>query len=147
MLATAQIKGRLTVNSSHKKAGLSFLEVEKIYSIKYKPFKGFMVHLPDRDILFQKKGKRHMAGFAEEKKVPATQAYTKGEIEHVQRVHVLDIIRKNLFFGIIFFLYLRNARVISTPVFFARTRIRHVGFCFMQASVVTKKIRVNNSDL
>jgi hypothetical protein len=46
-----------------------------------------------------------------------------------------------------FFLYLRNARVISTPVFFARTRITHVGFCFVQAFVVTKKIRVNNSDL
>ncbi len=62
--------------------------------------------------------------------------------------HVLDIIRKNLFFGIIiFFLYLRNARIISTPVFFARTHIRHVGFCFVQASVVTKNFRVNNSDL
>jgi hypothetical protein len=36
---------------------LSFLEVEKIYPIKYKPFKGFMLHLPDRDILFQKKEK------------------------------------------------------------------------------------------
>jgi hypothetical protein len=31
-----------------------------------------------------------MASFAEEKKVPATQAYTKGEIEHVQRVHELQ---------------------------------------------------------
>ena len=63
-------------------------------------------------------------------------------------VHVLDIIRKNIFFGIIdFLLYLRNARVISTPVFFARTHRRHLGFCFMQSFVVTKKFRVNNSDL
>ena len=46
-----------------------------------------------------------------------------------------------------FFLYLRNARVMSTPVFFARTRLTHVGFCFVQAFVVTKIFRVNNSDL
>jgi hypothetical protein len=55
--------------------------------------------------------------------------------------------KKNFRYYRFFFLYLRNARVMSTPVFFARTRITHVGFCFVQAFVVTKIFRVNNSDL
>jgi hypothetical protein len=40
---------------------LSFSKVEELYLITYEPFVGFIVHQPDRDILFKKKGKMHRA--------------------------------------------------------------------------------------
>jgi hypothetical protein len=72
----------------------------------------------------------------------------EAESEHNSRTFVRHNSEKKFFrYYRIFFLYLRNARVMSTPVFFARTRITHVGFCFVQAFVVTIIFRVNNSDL
>jgi hypothetical protein len=53
---------------------------------------GFTVHLTDKDILFRKRGKMHVADFAEYgMNVMATQAYTKAEIERARRVQ--DLIR------------------------------------------------------
>jgi hypothetical protein len=69
---------------------LSFLEVEELYPITYEPHVGFMVHLPEKDILFRKRGKMHLADFADySTSVMATQAYTKAEIERARRVQEL----------------------------------------------------------
>jgi hypothetical protein len=69
---------------------ISFSEIEEVYPIMYKQLVGFTVHLPDRDILFKKKGKIHLADFAEiVSNVLAMQAYTKVEQEHACRVHDL----------------------------------------------------------
>jgi hypothetical protein len=65
---------------------LSFSEVEEMYPITYVPYKGFIVHLPDRDILFKRHGKMHVADFAVDGHVMAMQAYTKGEIERASKV-------------------------------------------------------------
>jgi hypothetical protein len=42
---------------------LSFAEVEEKYPITYEPYEGFTVHLPERDILFRRVGKLHVADF------------------------------------------------------------------------------------
>ncbi len=71
---------------------LSFLEVEELYPITYEPYVGFTVHLMDKDILFRKRGKMHVADFAAYgMNVMATQAYTKAKIERARRVQ--DLIR------------------------------------------------------
>jgi hypothetical protein len=54
--------------------------------ITYIPYKGFIVHLPNRDILFKRHGKMHVTDFSIEGLVIATQAYTKGEIEQAHKV-------------------------------------------------------------
>jgi hypothetical protein len=43
---------------------LSFSEVEEVYITMYVLFKGFVVHTPERDILFKRCGKMHVADFA-----------------------------------------------------------------------------------
>jgi hypothetical protein len=64
--------------------------VEEAYLITYKPFVGFMVPLPDRDILFKKKGKMQLANFAEIGSTVLTiQVYTKVELKCVHQVHDL----------------------------------------------------------
>ncbi len=71
---------------------LSFSEVEELYPITYEPRVGFTVHLPDKDILFRKRGKMHVADFADYgAPVMATQAYTKAKIERACRVQ--DLVR------------------------------------------------------
>jgi hypothetical protein len=48
------------------------------------------VHLPEKDILFRKRGKMHIADFAESgANVMATQAHMKAEIERARRVQEL----------------------------------------------------------
>jgi len=46
-----------------------------------------------------------------------------------------------------FLQYDKNARVISTPVFLARTHRSHLGFSFMSLFEFTFTFCVNNSDL
>jgi hypothetical protein len=78
------------VHTSYRENTLSFLEVEEVYLITYKPFIGFIVHLPDRGILFKKHGKMHEANFVTLKgHILVTQAYIKAEIECIQQVHEL----------------------------------------------------------
>jgi hypothetical protein len=60
---------------------LSFSKVEEWDTITYEPLVGFMIHLPDRDILFEKRSNMHIANFVVERgRVVATQAYTKAEL-------------------------------------------------------------------
>jgi hypothetical protein len=69
---------------------LSFLDLVEIYPILYEPFVGFTVHTPEGDRLFMKKGKMHIADFAEyQGNVLATQAYTKAEIARAHAVQEL----------------------------------------------------------
>ncbi len=44
---------------------LSFTEVEEVYPISYVPQEGFVVHMENRDVLSKRRGKMHVAGFAE----------------------------------------------------------------------------------
>jgi hypothetical protein len=69
---------------------LSFLEMEELYPIMYELYVGFTVHLTDKDILFRKRGKMHVADFAAYgMNVMAAQAYTKAKIERARRVQDL----------------------------------------------------------
>ncbi len=48
--------------SEHMKANvLSFSEVEDTYNITYVPCKAFVIHLPERDITFEHRGKLYIA--------------------------------------------------------------------------------------
>jgi len=56
----------------------SFLDVEEIYPLSYEPFVEFTVHTPEGDILFETKGKLHVADFmAYQGNVLAMQVHTK----------------------------------------------------------------------
>ena len=68
---------------------LSFSDVEELYPITYEPFVGFTVHTPEGDILFEKKGKLHVAEFATYGNVLATQVYTKAEMARAHAVQEL----------------------------------------------------------
>jgi hypothetical protein len=70
---------------------LSFLDVEELYPITYEPFVGFTIQTPEGDILFKKKGKLHVANFAANGHVLATQVYTKAEMARAHAVK--DLIR------------------------------------------------------
>jgi hypothetical protein len=66
--------------SEHMKANvLSFSEVEDTYDITYIPCQAFVVHLPERDIVFKRRGKLYIADFARDSQVHVTKAYTKAE--------------------------------------------------------------------
>jgi len=69
---------------------LSFAEVEEKYPITYEPYKGFTVHLPERDILFRRVGKLHVADFGVDRQVHMSQAYTKGEVSRAMKVRELQ---------------------------------------------------------
>jgi len=71
---------------------LSFSDVEELYPITYEPFVGFTVHTPVGDILFEKKGKLHVADFATYGNVLATQVYTKAEMA---RAHAMQELVRN----------------------------------------------------
>ena len=68
---------------------LSFSDVEELYPIMYEPFVGFTIHTPVGDILFEKKGKLHVADFATYGNVLATQVYTKAEMARAHAVQEL----------------------------------------------------------
>jgi hypothetical protein len=70
---------------------ISFLDVEELYPITYKLFRGFTVHLPNREILFEKRGKLHIVDFAgtAETNIVATEVHTKVEIEWAMKVQEL----------------------------------------------------------
>jgi hypothetical protein len=68
---------------------LSFSEVEELYRITYEPFVGFNIHTPVGDILFEKKGKLHVADFAAYGNVLVTQVYTKAEMVRAHAVQEL----------------------------------------------------------
>jgi len=60
---------------------LCFADVEDLYEITYQQGTSFMVHLPERDIVFKKRNKLFVADFVEYcGNVLVTKAYTKGEI-------------------------------------------------------------------
>jgi hypothetical protein len=69
---------------------LSFAEVEEKYPITYEPYEGFTVHLPERDILFRRVDKLHVADFEIDKQVHMSQAYTKGEVLRAMKVRELQ---------------------------------------------------------
>jgi hypothetical protein len=69
---------------------LSFSEVKEKYRITYEPFKGLTVHLPERDILFRRIGKMHVADFGVDREVHMLQAYTNGEIARAMKVQELQ---------------------------------------------------------
>jgi len=71
---------------------LSFSDVEELYPITYEPFVGFTIHTPEGDILFEKKGKLHIADFATLGNVLATQVYTKAEMA---RAHAMQELVRN----------------------------------------------------
>ena len=65
---------------------LSFSDVEGLYQITYEPFVGFTVHTPEGDILFEKKGKLHVADFVAYGHVMETEVNTKAEIARAKGV-------------------------------------------------------------
>ncbi len=68
--------------SEHTKANvLSFSEVEDTYDITYIPRQAFVVHLPERDLVFKRRGKLYIADFARDSHVHVTKAYMKAEEE------------------------------------------------------------------
>jgi hypothetical protein len=68
---------------------LSFAEVEELYDITYVPREAFIVHLPEQDIEFKRKGKLYVADFAQQNLVYVTQVYTKAEEERAKRAYEL----------------------------------------------------------
>ncbi len=69
---------------------LSLAEVEELYGIiTYVPREAFIVHLPEQDIEFKRKGKLYVADFAEQKPVYVMQVYTKAEEERAKRAYEL----------------------------------------------------------
>jgi hypothetical protein len=93
---------------------LSFSEVEEMYPITYVPHEGFIVHLPDRDILFKRRGKMHVADFAVDGHVMATQAYTKGEIERASKV--MELVRTCGYSSFVELAYmLRDGNITNLP--------------------------------
>jgi hypothetical protein len=68
---------------------LSFSDVEELYPITYGPFVGFTVHTSVGDMLFEKKGKMHVADFAAYSSVLVTQVYTKAETARAHAVQEL----------------------------------------------------------
>jgi hypothetical protein len=68
---------------------LSFSDVEELYPITYGPFVGFTVHTSVGDMLFEKKGKMHVADFTAYGNVLATQVYTKVETARAHAVQEL----------------------------------------------------------
>ncbi len=68
---------------------LSFAEVEELYDITYVPREAFIIHLPEQDIEFRRKGKLYVADFAEQKPVYMMQVYAKAEEERAKRAYEL----------------------------------------------------------
>jgi hypothetical protein len=60
---------------------LSFAEVEDMYPISYVPRESFTVHLPDRDIVFHRRGRHYIADWNSEinYSYATTGVYTKAE--------------------------------------------------------------------
>jgi hypothetical protein len=52
-----------------------------MYDIMYIARKAFVVHLPERDIIFEHRGKLYKADFARDSQVHTTKAYAKAEEE------------------------------------------------------------------
>ncbi len=71
---------------------LSLADVEDVYPITYNPRTSFIVHLPDRDIVFTKRGKHYIADCTDVVQVYATaveneQLYTKAEIKSAKEAY------------------------------------------------------------
>jgi hypothetical protein len=76
--------------SEHTKANiLSCSEVEDAYDITYVPREAFIVHLPKRDITFERRGKLYITDFARDSQVHVTKAYTKAEEERARQAYEL----------------------------------------------------------
>ncbi len=80
---------RVYASDETKANVLSFAEVEELYDITYVPREAFIVHLPEQDLEFRRKGKLYVADFAEQKPVYVTQVYTKAEEERAKRAYEL----------------------------------------------------------
>ncbi len=63
--------------------------MEDTYDITYVPREAFIVHLPDRDITFEHRGKLYIADFARDSQVHMTKAYTKVEEERAWQAYEL----------------------------------------------------------
>jgi hypothetical protein len=55
---------------------LSFNEAEDRYPVTYIPWKSFMVHLPDHDIVFEDRGKMYIAEWEDIQSANTTMVYT-----------------------------------------------------------------------
>jgi hypothetical protein len=67
---------------------LSLADVEALYPITYTPCTSFTVHLPERDIVFTKRGKHYVADTTEVVQVYENeQLYTKNEIKNVREAY------------------------------------------------------------
>jgi hypothetical protein len=68
---------------------LSFADVEDMYDITYIRGESFIVHLPEKDLEFTRKGKLCVADFVKEGLVHATQVMTKGEEAQAKQAYEL----------------------------------------------------------
>jgi len=77
---------RVYASNETKANVLSFAEVEELYDIMYVPREAFIIHLPEQDLDFQRKGKLYVADVTKQKPVYLTQVYTKAEEERAKRI-------------------------------------------------------------
>ncbi len=68
---------------------LSFSEVKDTYDITYVPRKAFIVHLPERDLVFEHRGKLYITDFTRDGHVHVTNAYIKAEEEQARQAYTL----------------------------------------------------------
>jgi hypothetical protein len=80
---------RVYASNETKANVLSFAEVEELYDIMYVPREAFIIHLPEQDLDFQRKGKLYVADVTKQKPVYLTQVYTKAEEERAKRAYEL----------------------------------------------------------
>jgi hypothetical protein len=68
---------------------LFFSEVEDMYDIMYIPHQTFIVHLTERDLVLEHRGKLYIADFTRDGQVHVTKAYTKAEEEQARQAYEL----------------------------------------------------------
>ncbi len=74
---------------------LSFAQVEDQYTITYKQKDCFIVHMPDRDIVFRRRDGMYVTDWTEYKDVFTTVVCTKGEQERAKKAY--DLVRASGF--------------------------------------------------
>jgi hypothetical protein len=80
---------RVYASEEMKANVLSFADVEDMYDITYVRGESFIVHLPEKNLEFTRKGKLYVADFVKERLVHATQVTTKGEEARAKQAYEL----------------------------------------------------------
>ncbi len=80
---------RVYASSDTRANVLCFSDVEDVYEITYAQGQSFTVHLPDRDIVFNRKDKLYVADFAQFRQTYVSRACTKGEEERARQAYKL----------------------------------------------------------